>query len=226
MYTTSWTKLFQSTLPMRGETAVGAVGRDPCLISIHSPHAGRDFLRFSMTDMNSIFQSTLPMRGETLETVLETIMFVFQSTLPMRGETPRIRDSRQCCQNFNPLSPCGERRHTAYQLYQGCYFNPLSPCGERHPISFSSAVPVHFNPLSPCGERPYRFIYPAISATFQSTLPMRGETVAGALRSLHDHISIHSPHAGRDRGERHTELYGSISIHSPHAGRDRHCSCI
>jgi len=34
--------------------------------------------------------------------------------------------------------------------------------------------------------------------TFQSTLPMRGETVAALAAVLEMHISIHSPHAGRD----------------------------
>ena len=57
--------LFQSTLPMRGETAGVYYHQDEIIISIHSPHAGRDW-------MDQTYQA-------------------FQG-------------------NFNPLSPCGERR--------------------------------------------------------------------------------------------------------------------
>jgi len=80
--------LFQSTLPMRGETGWDTnpwvwvvisihsphAGRDGCaisgalydqLISIHSPHAGRDFVDGGNMITYPRFQSTLPMRGET-----------------------------------------------------------------------------------------------------------------------------------------------------------------
>ena len=36
-----------------------------------------------------------------------------------------------------------------------------------------------------------------------------------------EHISIHSPRAGRDKSNPGTVLFDNISIHSPRAGRDR-----
>ncbi len=80
-------------------------------------------------------------------------------------------------------------------------------------------------------------------AVFQSTRPMRGATARCKSNTHRINISIHAPHAGRDRqhiypqgrkhhfnprapcGARHPgtcEKGGSlgISIHAPHAGRD------
>ena len=59
---------------------------------------------------------------------------------------------------------------------------------------------------------------------FQSTLLMRGET-----KSMEDdgklfYISIHSPHARRDRKDSPQIFKLYISIHSPHARRDREIS--
>ena len=81
--------IFQSTLPMRGETHE----IDACVakinISIHSPHAGRDAIIVYRIDELEKFQSTLPMRGETMLLNLVMSFRKFQSTLPMRGETKR-----------------------------------------------------------------------------------------------------------------------------------------
>ena len=57
--------LFQSTLPMRGETAGVYYHQDEIIISIHSPHAGRDPSLSTPPTGTVAFQSTLPMRGET-----------------------------------------------------------------------------------------------------------------------------------------------------------------
>ena len=103
------------------------------LISIHSPHAGRDKAMLSLTLTKYIFQSTLPMRGETAQKIKQMQIYKnfnplspcgerqisqltfnwqtgFQSTLPMRGETRQSLQQRNQQQNFNPLSPCGERQ--------------------------------------------------------------------------------------------------------------------
>jgi len=57
--------LFQSTLPMRGETLIFGYNMATIIISIHSPHAGRDILTIAHIAITGQFQSTLPMRGET-----------------------------------------------------------------------------------------------------------------------------------------------------------------
>ena len=77
---------FQSTLPMRGATQVLGVDVQHTVISIHAPHAGSD--RVTGDDFKRLsFQSTLPMRGATVSQLIVN---------------PLI--------NFNPRSPCGERR--------------------------------------------------------------------------------------------------------------------
>ena len=57
--------------------------------------------------------------------------------------------------NFNPHSPCGERRHQHLQRARTQDFNPHSPCGERR----------HW--------RRFQFVRGLL---FQSTLPLRGAT--------------------------------------------------
>ena len=57
--------LFQSTLPTRGETFLKLFVPPLFIISIHSPHTGRDMGRLSSKSAKRIFQSTLPTRGET-----------------------------------------------------------------------------------------------------------------------------------------------------------------
>ena len=102
--------------------------------------------------------------------------------------------------NFNPRSPCGERR-SCRPLRRRILrnFNPRSPCGERHDererrvIDFSISIHApragsddagtavtcgtsNFNPRSPCGER-------------------------RIIKLPHNHIhriSIHAPRAGSD----------------------------
>ena len=127
------------------------------------------------------------------------------------------------------------------------YFNPRAPCGAR--------------PASPpfCGhEWPFQSTRPMRGATqilrcdmagkvFQSTRPMRGATTPSVSPVIVPLISIHAPHAGRDRipimilssrllfqstrpMRGATKLLPNfqrqrlISIHAPHAGRDRHGS--
>ena len=80
--------VFQSTLPMRGATAIHDCQGDWIPISIHTPHAGSDMALAAEVRQLQQFQSTLPMRGAT------TYMDCFNHRIT----------------NFNPHSPCGERR--------------------------------------------------------------------------------------------------------------------
>ena len=128
-----WQTIFQSTLPVRGATArtrsVCSVWyyfnpRSPCgerrrtvwvqhteiAISIHAPRAGSDVYRF-----------------------------LGWSTLFISIHAPRAgSDKWLTClsgggDNFNPRSPCGERRDMSVNgaSSPNDYFNPRSPCGER-----------------------------------------------------------------------------------------------
>jgi len=94
--------------------------------------------------------------------------------------------------------------------------------GETWYSTSRKAVIIDFNPLSPCGERHIQEIINELHRIFQSTLPMRGETLTvSVVHILIYTISIHSPHAGRDVNDVwRTHRKSPISIHSPHAGRD------
>ena len=146
---------------------------------------------------------------------------LFQSTLPLRGATRSFRDAMVTIRNFNPHSPCGERRAGAVGRARPYDFNPHSPCGERPPFSticatesvFQSTLPLrgataefcprcrtlwYFNPHSPCGER---------------LLGIRAVVVL--VR-----ISIHTPLAGSDDTTTPAVAANTISIHTPLAGSD------
>ncbi len=128
--------------------------------------------------------------------------------------------------NFNPRSPCGERRvwttaHARYELISihapragsdrvddrvddlALDFNPRSPCGERSWCPGGASRWAYFNPRSPCGERCPFHLAPDIACYFNPRSPC-GERLQYLLaldRSLL--ISIHAPRAGsdRDRGD-------------------------
>ena len=219
-----------------------------------------------------VFRSTLPMRGETCQYHVQIRCRTYFNPLSPCGErldlaheitffrgisihSPHAGRDRLHplllfpMIHFNPLSPCGERPYAAGDNILLLDFNPLSPCGERRCLRSRLLPCTHFNPLSPCGERLCEFNSAKVPGVFQSTLPMRGETIPIPSQYAEVSISIHSPHAGRDgilftmctrgsifqstlpmRGEtRHARGLVSlvcISIHSPHAGRDflRCCS--
>ena len=192
---------FQSTRPMRGATTkiikllIGHINfnpRAPCgarpyvndnaglssSISIHAPHAGRDcFCPFC----------------------------------------------QKYVQHFNPRAPCGARPALRLSAASSSYFNPRAPCGARPdlrcteaepdsqfqstrpmrgattPALSPSTSPTHFNPRAPCGARPPARRQSMRNRKFQSTRPMRGATALERTSALRPRISIHAPHAGRDR---------------------------
>jgi len=89
--------------------------------------------------------------------------------------------------------------------------------GETGFVQMRNVVKEDFNPLSPCGERPYPKIHGVTMYTFQSTLPMRGETsIIDSAGAWDDPISIHSPHAGRDKsGKPRNDLVDYFNPLSP-----------
>ena len=100
--------------------------------------------------------------------------------------------------DFNPRSPCGERRGQLCAGAAGCDFNPRSPCGER-PLSGRKAVyGDDFNPRSPCGERHAAVGYCCKYIGFQSTLPVWGATRICVSLTCPEPISIHAPRVGSD----------------------------
>ena len=193
---------FQSTLPLRGATwsrrKAPLRGKN---FNPRSPYGER--LKPDTDNLQKLlFQSTLPLRGATagLATSPDATPG-FQSTLPLRGATKMARATAICTCNFNPRSPYGERhlfvgwnRKTyiisIHAPLTGSDKNrsslPIFPWISIHaPLTGSDfqcgrmvAFTKHFNPRSPYGERhPTGWRFGNIRE-FQSTLPLRGATVA------------------------------------------------
>ncbi len=145
---------FQSTLPAWGETrpAPGLPARPT--ISIHSPRMGRDAIS-SEPASPAQFQSTLPAWGETGGGVCRRPpAAVFQSTLPAWGETQSDIET-YVATLISIHSPRMGRDDLVVQVdLRPDDFNPLSPHGERRAGRIRLSVEKHFNPLSPHGERP------------------------------------------------------------------------
>ena len=104
---------------------------------------------------------------------------------------PGIRD-------FNPRSPCGERRG---------WITPWTTCRP-----FQSTLPVRGATSSTTRTMQ--------SLIFQSTLPVRGATKTRDQSRRRLRISIHAPRAGSDFQFTNYVLYKIISIHAPRAGSD------
>ena len=129
-------------------------------------------------------------------------------------------------------------------LRRGYDFNPRSPCGERRPGELTHLVVLtDFNPRSPCGERPCQHGHENRLSVFQSTLPVWGATLLPIFQHSAKAISIHAPRVGSDNavyrlaggvtdfnprspcGERQVKLnvepnLTAISIHAPRVGSD------
>ncbi len=78
---------FQSTLPMRGATIVVPLILLTMVISIHAPHAGSDV-------------------GNLIQQITNTISI----HAPHAGSDTFSKKALASCLDFNPRSPCGERR--------------------------------------------------------------------------------------------------------------------
>ena len=117
----------------------------------------------------------------------------------MRGATQVFSVGCGPIVNFNPRSPCGERRCCAPSLPGTRYFNPRSPCGERHGFAAAGSAPKVISIHAPhagsdsCVSRSF-----TRCSRFQSTLPMRGATFVRRPCFHKLPISIHAPHAGSD----------------------------
>ena len=78
-----------------------------------------------------------------------------------------------------------------------------------------------FNPRAPCGARLDDMGKKGAGAGISIHAPHAGRDRGGVQQFIdHQPISIHAPHAGRDVRILGGGVYEIISIHAPHAGRD------
>ena len=169
-------------------------------ISIHSPHTGRDGDRCHGVHHEQDFNPLSP-HGERQE---RDAFFaredVFQSTLPTRGETYSFRYCPMCSAFQSTLPTRGET---------------IGGYGELYVLAISIHSP-H------TGRDDVEAAFGSLSEIFQSTLPTRGETVPKAAHSRPIlNFNPLSPHGERHHGLTVVAGRAAISIHSPHTGRDR-----
>ena len=98
------------------------------------------------------------------------------SHTPLAGNDRQYRTPYQATRNFNPRSPCGERRHTTTPRTTRKISIHAPLAGSDGPCYIHTAARSDFNPRSPCGERRLLEVFNRASQRFQSTLPLRGAT--------------------------------------------------
>ena len=122
---------FQSTLPVRGATFFTAIGQRKKGISIHAPRAGSD--------------DVAPVRyGE----------WIISIHAPRAGSDGMVRHIQKAEYISIHAPRAGSDHVTIRQGYWYTNFNPRSPCGERRKACGNQNGAAYFNPRSPCGERP------------------------------------------------------------------------
>ena len=234
---------FQSTLPIREETAGTAEGGKRINISIHSSHTGRDNYNAKRLDKSDNFNPLFPYGKRRDEPEEGGDGDGFQSTLPIREETDRGQDEGRGAEISIHSSHTGRDGigigvgvlhdisiHSSHTGRDS--LTPSTP--ETDAISIHSShtgrdtcpplrrrIVSHFNPLFPYGKRRRAGTSPASTKPFQSTLPIREETITLEIEAPYPLISIHSSHTGRDSLPRPAApAAAEISIHSSHTGRD------
>ena len=169
------------------------------MISIHSPHTGRDAGECKLLDYSEDFNPLSP-HGER-RGMLHYVPYLveFQSTLPTRGETRAGARGAGTIQISIHSPHTG--RDTTYITVSNCHMifqSTLPTRGETREqaspewLAIISIHSPHTGRDGPCLGRGY------VLLIFQSTLPTRGETSPDHLRRISGAISIHSPHTGRD----------------------------
>ena len=146
---------FQSTLPLRGATDAEEEPPDADEISIHTPLAGSDALaRFRFPLMPGISIHT-----------------------PLAGSDRRR--PRACVRghDFNPHSPCGERRdHIVNGLRITKFQSTLPLRGATTACRTSARSRIQFQSTLPLQGATIGVSQPHDGDIFQSTLPLRGAT--------------------------------------------------
>ena len=235
---------FQSTRPMRGATQDMAGGRAEGDISIHAPHAGRDASSSTSRRSWRNFNPRAPCGARHLLQLGDVHLIAISIHAPHAGRNGLRPGTSPAGVHFNPRAPCGARRGRCRKdegriLFQstrpmrgatgpaGAYGNIADisihapHAGRDMPVLRLPGLPQNFNPRAPCGARRQRPKHQTLECLFQSTRPMRGATISYPSMRTHLTISIHAPHAGRDKEKSEVVfLHNRISIHAPHAGRD------
>ena len=212
--------LFQSTLPAWGETKYSIPVAKGSQISIHSPRMGRDAADLYGAACGHIsIHSPRMGRDQGFETDSGARLISIHS--PRMGRDVTGVSFPRYVEDFNPLSPHGERPHPVGSTFSRCIFQSTLPAwGEtirRHLPARQNGISIHsprmgrdaswspaatlsrnFNPLSPHGERPGPPANGARPRDFNPLSPHGERRMKLCAIKSRKCISIHSPHAGRD----------------------------
>ena len=190
---------FQSMLPVRGATLGGQAALPGEQISIHAPRAGSDQPGPFYPRRPEISIHAPRAGSDKVPFSAEAGNHPFQSMLPVRGATPQGPLGRLHRRDFNPCSPCGERRLLIYKRGDEPQFQSMLPvrgatlqrilerqlrdisihaprAGSDHMQLSSSAASVVFQSMLPVRGATQPSGNSRCCITFQSMLPVRGAT--------------------------------------------------
>ena len=203
------TRKFQSTLPVRGATVPAYPTAHPSAISIHAPRAGSDGPGVRAAGASGIsihapragsdeqghpaqfctgaISIHAPRVGSDVSVPSVVALHDISIHAPRVGSDTCWTCSPASTRNFNPRSPCGERRWEVVQGILDSEFQSTLPVWGATGTSLDCLTDGdYFNPRSPCGERLVGLSIRIHTVGFQSTLP-----VWGATASMHKNILAH-----------------------------------
>ena len=216
-------------------------------ISIHSPRAGRDTVAAaaaggSFVDFNPLapcgarllsmiglsrvcshFNPLAPCGARPSRRSFIELLHLISIHSPRAGRDAEPRVIAAGIDGISIHSPRAGRDKRLLQHHGYGSISIHSPRAGRD-VSSKSKVGerINFNPLAPCGARPcpgdpIKVVY----APFQSTRPVRGETI-GVISIDNQWVNFNplAPCGARLRGDFDRSTGKYISIHSPRAGRD------
>ena len=196
-----------------------------------------------------IFQSTLPVRGATFNYLADAISAMISIHAPRAGSDRRLILGKERGNDFNPRSPCGERRFTVQMCcYAGIFQSTLPVRGATlQSEKYTSLLMISIHAPRAGSDFP-AVISETLTHIFQSTLPVRGATrhspnqpqtlknfnprsPCGERRRVYtldtymDQFQSTLPVRGATRDNAVSLQSILISIHAPRAGSDYSSLC-
>ncbi len=145
---------------------------------------------------------------------------LFQPTLPVRGATgsPQTYGVSSGISTHAPRA--GSDMATNGMAPKQLDFNPRSPCGERRIIPISVAVPSTFQPTLPVRGATLIAVFLRPPGHISTHAPRAGSDDRDVGVKFGRCISTHAPRAGSDRSPGSLSIFHFISTHAPRAGSD------
>ncbi len=168
------------------------------LISIHAPHAGSDRAGNGGRPDIGNFNPRSPCGERPERFPDDSDLWLFQSTLPMRGATtvyqPRRDLYRISIHAPHAGSDCREGRFHR----ERADFNPRSPCGERRCYLILLDIEPKFQSTLPMRGATDLSIPNGATSFISIHAPHAGSDSVNSGGGSSARISIHAPHAGSD----------------------------